>query len=415
MVGGGATSGERPILRYERAPDDGGTGHTIYRDVGLSVPVAPMPGQPADEARALWVYGDTYERDENGTGTGYFLGGTTAAIGPYTPGKLPAPLSHVPSPGEPLTVPNDDFSQSSRLVPNPTHLQLPDGSPCVGYQAAWPFGATRGPQGPLTLQDGATPTTPGVPVVVPDAAELVFVTVLDTCVYIDSALPSGCAEAETWQAYAPGARWVYEGFRLVAYRPADNTIVATMTPFQTTGGACLPWQQTLVQPVFSGPDLYLQATDCTTYAVAYTACAAGAVATARVPAASMHTAGAYQWKTADGWSAAYQDAVDVRPAPAERGPVMVDVHDFSSVGEGYLLMQQTSFGGHYDLYESASPAGPWTLRTSGRVKECRTGDEAEGCYNLYAHPELSTPGHLRYSYHNRTEGQVRLTDLGAIP
>jgi hypothetical protein len=400
----------RPMLRYELPVAQGGTAHSIYRDGGMSVPIAAMPGQPAGENRSLWIYGDTFERDENGNGVGFFLPGTTAAIGPYTAGQQPAPMSHVRSPNEAITVPNNEFRQWDRLIPNPTGLKNPDGSACSGYQAAWPFGATRGPAGQLTLRNGATPTNPGTPVTVPDASQLVFVTILDTCVYLNSPVVSPCADAETWQDYAPEVRWIFERFRLVAYRPADNTIVASMTPFTAENGACLPWQQTLLQPVFSGGNLYLQGSDCTSYAQGFGACVAGKVGTARVPNASMHDPTTYRWKSSSGWSAAQQDAVNVLPA-ADLGPIMVDVHDFSAVGEGFLLMEQTSFGGHYNLFEATSPAGPWTLKKTDRFSTCLTGNDS-GCYNLYAHPELSTPGHLWYSYHNRAEAQVKLTDLG---
>jgi len=248
---------------------------------------------------------------------------------------------------------------------------------------------------------------------VPDASQLVFMTVLDTCVYLNSPIVSPCADAETWADYAPEVRWVFERLRIVAYRPADNSIVASMTPFAREDGSCLPWQQTFAQPVFANGNLYLHASDCTNYAQPFGACVDGKVGTARVSTASLHDPTAYRWKSASGWSPTYQDAVHVLPT-AQLGPIMLDVHDFSAVGEGYLMMEQTSFGGHYNLFEATSPEGPWTLKKTDRVTQCLTGNDS-GCYNLYAHPELSTPGHLWYSYHNRMEGQVKLTDLGSIP
>jgi hypothetical protein len=401
----------RVVTNYETD-----TGRTVYRDAGISVPIAPMPGQPAGENRAMWIFGDTFQEDEFGNPwpppNPYFpsfVPGTFAAIGPYTPGQVPTGLSHVPSPPSALTVPNSDGP--AWLVPPPTDMRLPSGALCSGppalYQAAWPFGATRGPQGPMTLRNGTTPVS------VPDGSQLVFVSMTDVCMY-DSASASPCADGEVWDLYP--VSWTFQRTKVVAYRPADNTIVATTPLFQTTDGSCLPWQkQIFYQPVFHGGFLYLHASNCEDYAAAVNACVSGKVTAARVPVAQMHDPNAYRWADgAGGWTASFASAGTILPAtPSHLGPIMVDVHDFSSVGEGFLLMEQTSFGGHYNLYESATPAGPWTLRRSDRMAGCLVGDD-EGCYNLYAHPELSTPGHLAYSYVNISEGLVTVADIGGV-
>lgn len=400
----------RVVTNYETE-----TGRTVYRDAGISVPIPRMPGQPAGENRSLWIFGDTSQRDADGnpwpppeSGFPSFWPGTFGAIGPYTPGQVPTTLSHVPPPPAPPTVPNEDGP--AHLVPNPTDLELPGGAPCTGpgrFQATWPFGATRGPQGRMTLYDGSTP------VAVEDGSQLVFLSLTHVCGY-DSASPSPCA-GEVWDLYAP-VRWTFQRTELVAYRPADNTIVATTPLFSTEGGSCLPWQQQLFhQPVFAGEHLYLHATNCETYAHAFNACVSGAVTAARVPVAQLHDPDAYRWADgAGGWTADHRAAGTILPdTPGHLGPIMVDVHDFSSVGEGFLLMEQTSFGGTYELYEAPSLAGPWTLRRTDVMPGCRSGP-GEGCYALYGHPELSTPGHLAYSYVNRTEALVTVTDVGGL-
>src|SRR5262245_2179877 len=395
-VGADVAPPSRVVTNYESV-----TGNVLHRDAGISVALSPVPGQPAGQNRSLWIFGDTFQTDAAGNPNPPalpFWPGTWGAIGPYTPGLVPTGLSHVPSPPAAMTIPNNNAP--SPLVPYPSGLKLPDGSACSGgaalYQAPWPVGATRGPQGPMTLHNGS------VTIPVADGSQLVFITVSDVCVYNDLATISPCADGDVWQPWAP-VRWTLQRTKLVAYRPADNTIVATNTIFQTTDGSCLPWQHQLSQPVFAGGFLYLLASDCTSYAPPFGACVGGTVTTARVPAAQLHDPGAYQWANGTGWTSAYQGATTVVPAtPSHLGPIMLDIHDFSSAGEGFLLMEQSSFGGHYNLYEATSPAGPWTLRESDVMPGCLSGD-GEGCYALYGHPELASPGHLVYSYVNRSE------------
>lgn len=398
---------DRVVSNYETA-----TGLVLHRDAGVSVPLAPVPGQPAGENRSLWIFGDTAQTDAEGNPVPPLLPfwpGTWGAIGPYTPGQVPTALSHVPTPGNPMTIPN--ANGPSLLVDHPVGLEVPDGSPCSGgdalYATAWTIGATRGPQGPLTLSDGGTPVS------VVDASQLVLLSVFDVCVY-SSPTPSPCDDSETASAWAP-VRWTVQRLRLVAYRPADNAIVSTSTPFQTSDGSCLPWQQKLTTPVFAGGHLYLYASHCDSVAPAFGACLAGQVTAARVPAAQLHDPAAYEWAAAGGgWTASHEDAATVLPAGGQLGPMAQDVHHFASVGRGYLLLAHTSFGGHYNLYEATTPAGPWVLRQSAVMPGCISGD-GEGCYALVGHPELSTAGHLLYSRVDMSEGLVEVVDIGAVP
>jgi hypothetical protein len=402
----------RVVSNYETA-----TGLQLHRDGGISVPLPPMPGQPVNENRSLWLFGDTLQTDAQGNPTPAalpFWVGTFAAIGPSTPGLVPTSLSHVPTPPAAMTVPNS--AMPSPLFSLPAGLKLPGGAPCAGddarYPAAWPTGATRGPSGPMTLSDQ------GAPVTVPDGSQLVFISVSDVCVFAAS-LGSDCADADIWADFGPVA-WTFQRTRLVAYRPADNQIVANTTLFQTTDGSCLPWQKVLAQPVFSGGQLYMFGSDCTSYATAFGACLAGSVTAFRAPAASFHDSTTYLWAAGGSWTPVHTAATTVTPVtPSRLGPILLDVHDFSSAGEGFLMLEQTTFGGHYNIYEASTPAGPWALRESDVMPGCASGSDG-GCYALYGHPELSTPGHLMYSFHNmdhgdRTEGYVKLTDVGSIP
>jgi hypothetical protein len=408
----------RVVSNYETV-----SGKLLHRDGGISVPLPPMPGQPVGENRSLWLFGDTLQTDAEGHADPPALPfsiGTFGAIGPYTPGQVPTSLSHVASPPAALTIPNNNAH--SPLVQAPSGLKLPNGSACTGpgslYQATWPFGATRGPQGGMTLYNGST----AVPVA--DGSQLVFITVVDVCVY-DSPTVSPCADGDAWSSWEP-ARWTFQRTRLLAYQAANNTIVAANPLFQTTDGSCLPWQQNLSQPLFADGFLYLLGSDCTNFASAFGACLSGAVTAARVPTAQLHDPAAYRWASGTSWIPNYQSATTVLPSLGQFGPLMLDIHSFALVGEGFLLMEQTSFGGHYNLYEATTPAGPWTLKESDAMPGCRGGDN-RGCYALYGHPELSTPGHLMYSFHNRDdpvmeggelihdEGFVKVTDIGLVP
>jgi len=401
----------RVLSNYET-----GQGKILRRDIGMSVPLPPMPGQQATQNRSAWIFGDTALTDSQGNDEPYpFRPGTFAAITPYTPGLVPTSLSEVPPPPTPFTFPNSGMPQL--LVPRAsnTEVKLPNGLPCTGtsgsyealYPTTWPFGATRGPQGPMTLYNGSTPVS------VADGSQLVFLSMADACVY-KSALTAPCADGDVWSPWAP-IRWTFQRTKLVAWRPSNNTIVATMPLFATSDGSCLPWQkQVFYQAIFRSGHLYLYSTDCDTYVAGFGSCVNGKVTVARAPIGSLHNSAAYQWANGQGgWTSNFASAASV--LPNSPGPLMIDVHDFSSAGEGLLLLEQTSWGGHYNLYEATNPAGPWTLkRNNVRMTACRTGN-GEGCYNLYGHPELSTPGHLMYSYYNVTEQFVIVTDTGGLP
>lgn len=402
---------------------DAGNPHPVVRDVGMSVPV-PGPN------RSMWIFGDGAQRQSNGA-DGFPLPGTTAAVGPYTPLRAPIHLSTVTAPsGGPLTLPNNAFWGQS-LIQNPNDMKMPGGAPCTGanggyWQAAWPFGATRGPNQSVALTNEWGPnrqrlTTPEV-LPARNLADLVFISFFDVCLY-GAPIPappapaplSSCSESKNWVDYYKGkptaVLWTYQRLNIAAYDPATNQIVATMTAFETTDGSCLPWQRILVQPVFSGSNLFMYGIDCASYVSFFTACTSGKVTTARVPVTQLHDGAAYQWASTvsptsgvTAWTSSSSAAVTVLPADGSLGPLMLDVHDFASAGKGFLMTEQTSWGSHYDIYESPGPTGPWTKRTSDRMNTPRCDPNNEGfCYNLYAHPELSTPGHLVYSYYPKND------------
>ena len=79
-------------------------------------------------------------------------------------------------------------------------------------------------------------------------------------------------------------------------------------------------------------------------------------------------------------------------------PLAVNVNDFSALGQGFVLIEQTSSTGAFTVYEASSPDGTWTEKTSGTVPCITEGDSF--CRAIIGHPELSTSSDLLLSYFN---------------
>jgi hypothetical protein len=369
----------KPVTsNYERA-----SGNTIPRDCGYS---SPLPGRAG---WSLWLFCDTAVTGaRDGKIEHLILGTDTAAAGPYRPGQVPGRLSEIATPPAPLALSGDGAPQP--FLPVPQGLLLPGGTlPCTGpgaYPASWITGVTRAP--------GTA------------ASSNLLISYDDYCV-TDNA---GSLTAE--------------GFGLVEYDPAHNLLGPTGRVFASLAG--LPAQQVLGSPVI-GADGYL-------YLFGFCAatptagCGAGGVFLARTLAspASWQDPLSYAYWTGAGWSPQAAAAASVLPgsAPSPLSPVTppsptaaaspanlvsttaasrplgISVGDYRAAGHGLVMVEQTSLAGSFQVWQAASPAGPWRPVRTGKVP-CTKGTQGAAdalCRALIGHPELSTRSQLLISY-----------------
>lgn len=362
----------------------------LFRDGGLSAPIPGSPGQ------ALWIFGDTGIDTPGGD---LFAFGSFAARGPFTVGKVPQGLSHLPTPPAPLpTFPNNNGLAQFVGNPAPGTYQRPNGQACT-YNASWVVGATPGPSGTVEMD------TPSGTVTIPNASAHIFVTFIDVCVYHDEDIEP--FEAEITQK-ASG---------IAAYYPPNNTFTAIGRPFQVgSPTATMDYRNYLFTPVFSGGYMYAYApsTHCPGGWNGFGLCTGGAAHTLRVPQDELTTGNAYDWKSGTStWSSTAASAIDIIPATQYAPMGQIDVHDFTSMGKGYLLLEQYGFGGNYRIWQAATPGGNWTQIRDSQIGEC----VPDGCYAIWAHPELSTEDHLLYSWFSMESGDqfVRVRDMGTVP
>lgn len=166
-----------------------------------------------------------------------------------------------------------------------------------------------------------------------------------------------------------------ERFGLAEYDPATNSATLTRV-FHTTQGENLPKQRMLGSPIFSRGSLFLFSFD------------SGHVFVARTAAnpSSWQNSRSYHFSTI-----------------VTGSTVAVSAGDFSSVGQGFDLIEQTKLdNGDFTVWTAArSPAGPWTRKTTGHVS-CRKAMPGDGtvnfCRALIGHPELSTTRDLLLSF-----------------
>jgi hypothetical protein len=396
----------------------------LRRDGGYSV---PLSGTLA--GNSLWLFGDGSTTPTPCSGPGFFLPGTWGAVGPSAPGTVPI-VSEIPPPGTPID-PSPNGRGPSSVLPVPTGLRWPDGRTACGgqdasyhsYAASWPMGATVGPAGRMTLHTDGSST----PITVDEGSQLVFIAVPEVCVVASKddvpLTPPRGFEALDDRVWSEWPDMVIQRQKLVAYSPGCaqvagrqvcNEVVASMTLFRTTNGTALPWTRFLLNPVFANGHLYLNAHKCDDWAAGLGACVQGRVTTVRAPVESLHDPATYRWYQSPGTWGAEATAASVLPATANGGAILTDTHDFRSVDEGFLLMQQWHFGGGYQLWQAPSPAGPWTLKREGVIPGCQSGT-ASGCYALVGHPELSTRDNIVYTFHDRSDGFVKISSVGTIP
>ncbi|HEY2238575.1 MAG TPA: hypothetical protein VGI21_07280 [Streptosporangiaceae bacterium] len=368
------------LSNYERA-----TGDTVPRDCGYS---SPLPGQ---SGWSLWLFCDTAVTSDQGTRIDRLILGTdTAAAGPYRAGQAPTRLSEIPTPPAAAARPSDGAPEP--FLPAPQGLVRPGGTAsCSGagaYPAAWITGVAREP-----------------------ARSDLLISYNDYCV-------TGGARRDWAGALGtdvPGSL-TPEGSGLVEYDPASNQLGSPEQVFGSPLGLALPVQQVLGSPVFDGGHLY-QFGFCSAGTLP-SGCPGGKVFMVRVQAtpAAWRNPLSYQYWTGSGWSLDPNTAASVLPAGH---PLGVSAGDYRTAGHGLVLVEQTSLGGDFQVWQASAPAGPWRKVAGGRVP-CRAakasgsgrGQAAPGagqgagqgagdlCRAIIGHPELSTRSRLLVSYFN---------------
>jgi hypothetical protein len=369
--GSGAPAAQRVLSRYETS-----TGRQIVRDCGFSVPLAGR----AD--RSLWLFCDTLVTTRQGKEVGPpILGAGTTAEGPGTAGRGPGVLTEVTTPAvngpaaDGPAPPHAPGAASGLLPPQarprpflplPANLTLPASLlACAGphaYPARWVTGAAREP----------------------GSSGRVLISYADYCV-------SG------GDAFTP------EGFGLLDYDPAGNVLGPPTPVFTAPPGQQLPQPQVLGSPVFRGGYLYL-------FGWCGPGCDRGGVFLARTAATSAAWASGYtyQYWTGRGWSA------DLTHAAALTGygePLAVSVADYPAGRHGLVMIEQTSAGGGFSLWQAQAPAGPWRQIQTGRVP-CTAGQRVQAadlCRALIGHPELSTGSELVISFFNPGASHIQVT------
>jgi hypothetical protein len=352
---------------------DTATGNNLDRDCGFSAALPSSPGQ------ALWTFCDTAIYSPQGTLIG-FIGGSTAARGPYSPGLVPTGLSELPTPPAPIgALPNQQAP--ARFLPVPGGLLAPDGVTACGtagsntYAASWISGLTRGPNKVLSTGQ--------------NAQNLFYLTYLNVCV-----------NSTSWSVQSSGAAF---------YDPVANTFVSSATIFtRPSTSADLIWQRQLGSPIFSSDGyLYLFASHCDS--AAFGACGAGRTILARTPwqsSSGWFSAGSYRYWTSSGW---VSDPNAAQSVASGARPFAVDVHTYAN---GRLeLVEQTTIAGNYRIWTASSPAGPWTAGTESVIPGCESSTTS-WCYAFIGHPELSTATTLLMSYYDPDDKHVR---VAAVP
>ncbi|WP_165978695.1 DUF4185 domain-containing protein, partial [Actinomadura darangshiensis] len=236
----------------------------------------------------------------------------------------------------------------------PPGLVLPGGTPCripgSAYSASWVSGAAR-PPGTGTL----------------------LIAYTDVCVQQTSIAT--------------------QGFGLVQYRPAGNTLTGRAKVFAAPS---LPPQQNLGSPVFAGGHLYLFAAVCDVHGPG--ACTSGRVTLARVRAdpGAWRDPAAYRYWTPGGWT---RDAFQAASPVPGAAPYAVQVADYTALGKGLVMVEQRGLDGRYRLWRAPAPEGPWRPAGDGTVP-CSGGSGFDQCRALIGHPALSTRDALLLSYYD---------------
>jgi hypothetical protein len=338
--------------RYETADPT----RSINRDAGYSVEI-PGSGQ------SLWLFGDTFWPDG-------FLLGTSATVGPFTPGRVPDQLTEVPTPPAPVRGPHADPPQ--RFLPVPDGLTAKDGGDCYGAAnsapATWPTGAALIP-----------------------GTYNVLITYMDVCLTFPDTIS-------------------VQRYGVAEYDPLNNRVLRQTTVFQTSS---LPFQLTLGSPVFADDGyLYLYGSTCDDTANASGFCVDGRVVVARVPAHPQYwrDSGSYLFRAGTAWTTDWSQSQPIVPGARPAG--LVHVVDARALGKGLVLVEQIDLSGGYRIWRSDAFTTGWTELTTGNTSCGRNESPIDMCRTFAAHVELSTPGELLLSYYD--PGPMHLS-MVAVP
>ncbi len=328
-------------------------GTILQRDAGISV---ALPN-----GRDLWIFGDTSSFSADSSQSNAFIGGSTAAKGRYVPGESPTALKDIKPAGSGVS------TTPTQFIPTPTDTYMPDGTgrACSAangavYTARWPTGAA--------LLDTQT----------------LLVTYTDVCVTSSTSFT-----VEGW------------GFMTYAWRSAKIKSQPLDVFPPASSGAELPPDRAYQSPIVANGQVTFFTSVCTSL---YIACTAGSV--------SATTVGADVLTLAVPGNYAGQPAVTDGSAPWM--PVNVSVAAYPS---GLRLIEQTSIGGTFVVFSSATPTGPWHPFYSGTLPGCSTTPKGF-CYAFVGHPELGSDTSLLVSYfkpdspENANVGHV---DLALVP
>jgi hypothetical protein len=331
-------------------------GRSINRDAGYSVEV-PGSGQ------AVWLFGDTFW-------PGGFLLGSSTAIGPFAPGRVPTALSEVPTPPAPVQAPNDGAPQ--RFLPIPEGLVHPDGSDCLGglnsAPATWPTGGA----------------------VIPGTYNI-LITYMDVCLTFPDTIS-------------------VQRYGVAEYDPLNNRVLRQTTVFQTS---TLPFQLTLGSPIFADDGyLYLYGSTCDDTGNSSGYCLDGRVVVARVPAHPQYwrDSGSYLFRAGSSWTTDWALSQPVAPGATPAG--LVHVVDARALGKGLVLVEQTDLNGGFRIWRSDAFTTGWTTLATGNTKCGVSPIPIDVCRTFALHPELSTPTELLMSYYD--PGPSHIT-VSAIP
>jgi hypothetical protein len=351
-------------------------GASLDRDCGFSTPL------PANPAASLWLFCDTaiygLNKQLQYQQTG-FITGSTAAEGPFTAGAVPQGLSELPTPGTPLpAMPNSDGPAQFLFPPRAMAPPPPFRPPFLGTP-------------------GGLVTSTGQPC---DSANGAYAASWISGVAQEPATANPADVLITYGNYCVQGPLTFEaeGFGIAEYDPATNTVQDQATIFT---GTAAPPQQMLVSPVFSGSYLYLFGSECSSKDQ-YGDCTSGSVYLARTgdTASSWDSPSSYRWRDGGTWTPTASSATSIIPSAT---PVSaVSAGNFSSVGQGIVLIAQTSLAGNFVAYEPVSSlTGTWQQVISASVP-CGSGTSL--CHAIIGHPELSTTGDLMVSYFDPGQG-----------
>jgi hypothetical protein len=358
----------QPVLsQYEKA-----TGRVIVRDCGYSVPV------PGKARQSLWLFCDTLVTNRKGKEIGNpILGTGTAAEGSYTTGKAPTGLAEVMTPAQltpppaPPPAPSPAHTAPQPFLPAPTSLTMPGSTvPCAGphvYPARWFSGAAR------------EPASSG-------HAGHLLISYDDYCVSDNN-------------VFTP------EAFGLLDYDPANNVLSGPAQVFAAAPGEQLLPQWQLGSPIFRGGYMYLFSSCAPRHG-----CGTAGVFLIRTPAnpAAWADGYTYQYWTGKSWSSS---PVSMAPLFRNARPLAVSAGDFSAAGHGLIVIEQTSLGGDFNVWQSATPSGPWRRIKTDRVG-CTAGKQAGPsalCRALIGHPELSSTSELLISFFDPGDNHIEVS------